>query len=95
MIRAGATALPRVVIDVIDHHNVPMGNAVKSIAANGRIVVRFNTPRVPEGVRIRIGEWSWDAQQGHGGDGGGLSFQTNDDVRIDEKDWAALHKEQE
>lgn len=90
VIRAGGVALPRVVIDAIDHHSVPVATTTRAIPANGRIVVTMSTSRLPEGIRVRIGDYSWDALSHGPGDGGGVSVCTIEGDGIGEKDWAAL-----
>lgn len=95
IVRAGAAALPRVVVDVLDHHSVPVATTTRSIPANGRIVLTLATSRLPEGVRIRIGDFSRDELQGGGAGEGGISMSTSADVKIDEKDWAELAPRQD
>lgn len=64
MVLRAKTALPRVIIEAMDHHGVPLASTIRALHANGRLVLSLTPPRQAEGVRVRIGEFTREGFSG-------------------------------
>ena len=79
------------IIEAIDHHSVAVATSTRAVPANGRIYFTMPTSRDAEGMRVRIGDYSWD-ELSHGPGDGGVTLSTSGDATISEKDWEVLNK---
>lgn len=61
VIRGGDRQLDDVTIELLDHHRVAMAKVTRTIPKNGKVVVSITTRQMPEGVRVRIGEWATES----------------------------------
>jgi hypothetical protein len=62
VLRAGAVALPRVIVELTDHHGVVIATTTRAVPASGRVALSLAAPagRHAEGVRVRIGGFMAD-----------------------------------
>ncbi|MEA2749376.1 MAG: hypothetical protein QOI41_3519 [Myxococcales bacterium] len=89
MVLRAKTALPRVVIELTDHHGVPMSTTTRAVPAHGRVVVSLTPPRHAEGVRVRVGEYMIEGATG--GPGESVSLEAGG-VTVDSGDWGEISK---
>jgi hypothetical protein len=84
MVLRATAALPRVVIELLDHHAVAVATVTKALPASGRLVVTLTPPRRAEGLRVRIGEFMMEDLSPGPGSSVGLS---SGGLSIDADDW--------
>jgi hypothetical protein len=91
VLRAGASALPKVVIELTDHHGVVIATATRSVAAKGHVALSLPAPagRHAEGVRVRIGDFMAD-DSAHGPNSA-VEIESGG-VKVDGDDWAGMSK---
>jgi hypothetical protein len=53
------TTLPSVTLEVLDHHRAPIAQTTRAVPAGKAVIVKLTPPRKGEGVRVRVGDWSW------------------------------------
>ena len=89
VVRAGAAALPKVTVELTDHHGVVIATTTRAVAANGSVAVSMTSPRHAEGVRVRIGEFMAD-DSAHGPNSA-VQIESGG-VSIEGDDWTAMSK---
>jgi len=62
VLRARAVALPKVTVELTDHHGVVIATTTRSLAASSRVAFAMTAPssRHAEGVRVRIADFMAD-----------------------------------
>jgi len=84
VLRGGPVALPSVQFELLDHHRVPIATTTRAIPQNGKVVFYLKA-KDPEGVRLRVGEFS--AEHFIGGPESSTSFELGG-VKTGESDYA-------
>ncbi|HSO39769.1 MAG TPA: DUF3160 domain-containing protein, partial [Labilithrix sp.] len=88
MVLRSKAALPKVVIEAVDHHGVAITSVTKALPPDGRLVLTMTTPRQAEGLRVRIGEFVIEGATG----GPSTSVQLEaGGLKVDSEDWAATN----
>jgi hypothetical protein len=89
MVMRVKAALPRVVIELIDHHGVAIATTTRAIPAGGRVVLSMTPPRQAEGVRVRVGDYMTEGSTG--GPSEGVSLEAGG-LKIESDDWSEASK---
>ena len=58
VLRSGASPIASVVIELLDHHRVPIVSTTRALGANAKVVLKLKAPRTSQGLRLRIGEFA-------------------------------------
>ena len=89
VVRAGDAALPKVIVELTDHHGVVIATTTRSVAAKGRVSLAMTPPRHAEGVRVRIGDFMAD-DSSHGPNSA-VQIESGG-ITVADDDWTAMSK---